>query len=352
MTNYLSEKIKVFSLFAIILVLYIHSGFHPDEILGMEINIQVQDFISRMLGRCAVPLFYAISGYLFFYSAKNMSSVFDKMKKRVNTLLIPYIIASVFFLSFYLFIDAVPALERFINAKFLDKLLNNTWYVIFYKVFFKADSGFPVAFHLWFLRDLILVVLFAPVWYYLYKYLKWFWLIPVIALNIVYGSSFFICALFWFGLGGAISKHMVFFRGLKISRVFTFTLLAIYLLLSILQMVSAHLVIWEYALVPITMLGVASLWLLYDIIVPDNFEINNHPWMANAASFSFFIYLFHEPTINIIRKLIALVLGKGSFGFLISYLVSPWIFVIIAVLVGILLKRMIPKVYNVLVGGR
>lgn len=65
MTQYLSDKLRVLSLVSIILVLYIHSGFHADEIEGMMWNDNVQTFVSGMMGRCAVPLFYVISGYLF-----------------------------------------------------------------------------------------------------------------------------------------------------------------------------------------------------------------------------------------------------------------------------------------------
>lgn len=76
MTKFLSDKIKVLSFISIILVLYIHSGFHnyPNEIQGMVFNSNLQNFISGMIGRCAVPLFYAISGYLFFtdlYDGRN-----------------------------------------------------------------------------------------------------------------------------------------------------------------------------------------------------------------------------------------------------------------------------------------
>lgn len=66
MTQYLSDKLRVVSLVSIILVLYIHSGFHADEIEGMMWNDNVQTLVSGMMGRCAVPLFYVISGYLFF----------------------------------------------------------------------------------------------------------------------------------------------------------------------------------------------------------------------------------------------------------------------------------------------
>ena len=53
-TSYLSAKLRILSFFSIILVLYIHSGFHdyPHEIQGMTFNFKLQDFISGMMGRC------------------------------------------------------------------------------------------------------------------------------------------------------------------------------------------------------------------------------------------------------------------------------------------------------------
>ena len=83
MTQYLSDKLRVLSLISIILVLYIHSGFHADEIEGMVMNDRVQEFVSGMMGRCAVPLFYVISGYLFFLKVpEGMKSIYGKMRKR------------------------------------------------------------------------------------------------------------------------------------------------------------------------------------------------------------------------------------------------------------------------------
>lgn len=92
MTPFLSQKIKLLSLISIILVLYIHSGFHdyPNEIQGMPFNFKLQDFISGKIGRCAVPLFYAISGYLFFLNLNNKNILWAKIKKRIMTLVVPY----------------------------------------------------------------------------------------------------------------------------------------------------------------------------------------------------------------------------------------------------------------------
>ncbi|MDC1683620.1 acyltransferase family protein, partial [Phocaeicola vulgatus] len=118
MTQYLSDKFKVLSLISIILVLYIHSGFHdyPNEIQGMVFNANLQSFISGMIGRCAVPLFYAISGYLFFTGLydggnANYQKLWFKIKKRGKTLLVPYIIACLFPVVFNLVLEFIPGIE-------------------------------------------------------------------------------------------------------------------------------------------------------------------------------------------------------------------------------------------------
>ena len=121
-TDYISDKIKVLSLVAIVLVLYIHSGFHdyPHEILGMQFNHYLQDAVSGKLGRCAVPLFYMISGFLFFQHVDSVSDVLGKMRKRVKTLLVPYIIGALFFPLCCLLVEHVP---------FAAKMSNGGWYI-------------------------------------------------------------------------------------------------------------------------------------------------------------------------------------------------------------------------------
>lgn len=128
MTKFLSDKFKVLSFISIILVLYIHSGFHdyPNEIQGMVFNTNLQNFISGMIGRCAVPLFYAISGYLFFtglYDGGNANypKLWFKIKKRGKTLLVPYIIACLFPVVFNLVLEFIPGIEQFVNNKGISK---------------------------------------------------------------------------------------------------------------------------------------------------------------------------------------------------------------------------------------
>lgn len=171
-SSYTSEKIRLLSLILIIFVLYIHSGFHTDEIEGMVMNDRVQEFISGMIGRCAVPLFYMISGYMFFLKVPDgMTSIYGKMKKRVRTLVVPYIIGCLFFVGFGVLMAVLPGVSKYMNSSVM-LLFSKPLEEILRSIFYDAGNGSPCAFQLWFLRDLILIVATSPLWYLCLKHLK------------------------------------------------------------------------------------------------------------------------------------------------------------------------------------
>lgn len=45
-------------------------------------------------------------------------------------------------------------------------------------------------------------------------------------------------------------------------------------------------------------------------------------------------------------------MGRSSFAFAVNYLVSPWLNAALFILIGLALKRYLPRVYGVCVGGR
>ena len=126
----------------------------------------------------------------------------------------------------------------------------------------------------------------------------------------------------------------------------------IFLFLSVVQLFMPDIIDWEFVKIPIIILGLISVWGLYDMVLGKDFKLSEHRWLATACQFTFFIYLFQEPTLNIVRKLIVVILGKNEYGYLISYLISPWIFTICFVFIGLQFRKYLPKVYNVCTGGR
>ena len=141
MTQYQSDKIKIISFLSIILVLYIHSSFHdyPHEIQGMLFNHYLQVTISQCLGQCAVPMFFAISGYLFFLGVKGVDDVWKKMNKRVWTILMPFLIAAWFLPLFYIVIENIPVAAIFMNGGgFTEQFTWKNWANIVEAVYIEA----------------------------------------------------------------------------------------------------------------------------------------------------------------------------------------------------------------------
>ena len=112
----------------------------------------------------------------------------------------------------------------------------------------------------------------------------------------------------------------------------------IFVFLSIMELIFPNLQ-WKYVQIPIIVLGIISIWNIYNRLVPVSVELQRHRLLYIACQFTFFIYLFHKPTLNIVRKLLIPVLGHTSAGFALNYLVSPWIFAIIFIFVGYFLEN-------------
>ena len=68
--------------------MFLESGY---DIATMHTLQYVQTCIEK-ISRIAVPLFFAISGYLFFWNVTTIDEIREKIKKRANTLLIPFVI--------------------------------------------------------------------------------------------------------------------------------------------------------------------------------------------------------------------------------------------------------------------
>jgi len=102
----------------------------------------------------------------------------------------------------------------------------------------------------------------------------------------------------------------------------------------------------------VILLGLLGFWNLYDKIIPKSFKLDKHRWLQTICSFTFFIYLFHEPTLNIVKKVLIFVLGRSEISYLFTYLVSPWIMAFLLIAAGMILKRYISTVYGIMVGGR
>jgi hypothetical protein len=113
------------------------------------------------LGRVAVPLFFLISGFLFFRNVDFDGQTYvRKLRSRARTLLVPYLFWNLSILLFYCFVHAVPALNVFLNRhmEFSYRfMLDALWGGVA-----EGKTTMPIAYPFWFIRDLMVLVILTP----------------------------------------------------------------------------------------------------------------------------------------------------------------------------------------------
>lgn len=163
----------------------------------------------------AVPLFFAISGFLFFYR-KPHPTLLDyrtKFRRRVSTLLLPYLAWNVLAFALYALKDClggqtlqIPfSLHLFWDARINGAATENVWGQAV------GATTAPVLLPLWFVRNLIVVTLLTPL---LRPLLRLRWGLGLLLLGGVYYAklwpNFFgldFNAFWFFSLGAWCSLH-------------------------------------------------------------------------------------------------------------------------------------------------
>ena len=201
-STYTSDKLKIISLILIISVINWHSLYNHNEIGGIVFNIKLQYLFTCLISeRLSVQLFFIISGYLFFLNLNNTKTVFIKIKKRINSLLIPYLLACTFFITLSLGIALLPIANNYMNWSPV-YILKENWLDIIKHIYFDYGGGAPLAYHLWFLRNLIIIIAFSPLLFYIHKYLTYYFIIPILIIDYLIPYNSLIISLLWFYIGG------------------------------------------------------------------------------------------------------------------------------------------------------
>ncbi len=349
----LSSKLKSISLLCIIIVLYIHSynllihfreGIHTAY---SSFLVDFEDLISQGFGLSAVPLFFGISGYLFFYNSSFTVEFFKKKYlSRVRTLLVPFVLwLGISFFVFFI-LQTIPGTDAFFKEK---RIINFSLSDVIQKTI-----SSPLCYQFWYIRDLILFVLISPILYLFVRYLSYFGLFAIfIVWNL--GVIFPVISmegLLLFCFGAFIAIHQRKFLEYSISKnaicIIGFIYFAFLLAWTFRNQLFCNFSLYTYLRNTCLILGVLFFWFIVDFIP----FLWQSKIVASLASRTFFIFAIHEPMLTIIKKLSFLITGTNAWGLLITYLVNPIIVIIIAWLLSSIMKKYIPKVYSVLVGGR
>jgi surface polysaccharide O-acyltransferase-like enzyme len=344
MTNYLSEKIKFISFITMIMVLFVHSfnsTLYPVELIHTNhYATDIQNFISFHVCRIAVPFFYILSGFLFFLNFElTFTDYINKLKSRCNSLVIPYFLWVCFWTSFFYILSHVSFTKGFINSPLS---LRDFSFSSLISIF-----NSPICYQFWFIKDLILLVIFSPILYFLIKKIALLFLV-ILYINLVYYNFdlFFFSniAVFYFSVGVFIAFNFKEINRIKINLHYTIIGI-IWILLYFLNRFEFSV----YFIPLIIFIGLLFVWKLYDNVNQDH---KIYLIVSNWSSFSFFLFALHEPLFISMKKLGFLILGKTPYMSLVLYFSLPFFVFTISIFIGFLTKKYTPTVFKVMTGGR
>lgn len=301
---------------------------------------------SLWLGETGVPGFFFISGFLLFLSKKSYG---QKIRTRLNTLVIPYILWNGLLLALYLVAFAIGHPQD-INGR----SLADYHFIDYIRLFWDRgsyDNGnfVPLLCPFWYIRNLFIMCLLSPLLYYIIRYVREGFLILIAVWWLMtYDNAFIPQTILFFSMGAYFSIHEINPLILAIKHKGLF--LTLFVLFGISD-IAMHTIVGT----PINLqahrlsliFNIPALLLLVDLCISKGYSSKLLP---NAA---FIVFAVHYPIVVVLRKVCAARFSDASDG---VHILLYFVCVIIATLLSLgiyqLLSRYMPKVKNVLSGNR
>lgn len=336
----------VSNFFCTLLVIAIHYNSKRDISLqdGLSINYFVQDFFANGIARSAVPFFALMSGFFFFLKYSGISDYKVNVGKRVNSILIPYLVASLLIFSSYV------VAQIFLFKEGYDFAPSNI---------LRDVIGHPRSMQFWYLRDLMILVVISPL---LMVHSRFAPVLGLILLGAWMSETqvfplwdgwylINIETLFFFWLGGfLVQYHVQLNEFIDKNKALVLVFLPVWLgLLAVRVCYDPGFDLWyqhKYDLMALVMqktailTGLASIFLLSVRIT--------HERVLWLSGFTFFVFLFHAVPLTFILEKGSTFLINKEYGF---YLRFP-LAVLISFGMAIFCNKYLSGFYSLVTGGR
>ncbi len=340
----------------VVLIVFLHAYSNTvvfsDEEIGIRDSIFIVDFVrnfvSQGVARIAVPVFFLMSGYLFFLGFElSKESYLIKLKSRTKSLLIPFFFWNITTLLIIALAQAIPMTQTFFSGK---HPLVATFSVFDY---LNAIIGFthsPISYQFWFIRDLIILVLLAPLVNIINRrlplsFLGLILICWIIDLWPIYVPSSESLLFFSFGAYLASTKKSLFYFD-----DFGKIVVVLYLVFVTIDVLTRTHAFSPYLHKIGIVLG-ASAALCSTKFVAQNERLQS--LIGRLSSASFFVYAIHEPLLTILRKISYKLISPSSPStILVLYIFIPTITILFAVVAYRGFARVAPGPASIVTGGR
>lgn len=296
----------------------------------------------KLLYACAVPSFFIISGFLFFRNYQKDDYV-RKLKSRVHTLLIPYLLWNLFGLLTEM-LSKIPFFSSMAT-------INSTpfsWQSVLLGIFFHKYTI------LWFVFMIIVYAIAAPILFHIVQRVKVFYVVFSLLL-----LTFFIFdsdVSYPFGIRVEYSSILYYllgsYLGLHFKDFFSYrTHVNVYILtLGLMVTVVLENSIKGYFFYSHVFCNLIKLSFLYFIFAKIEDRIIERKWFGAT----FFIYAFHLPVMRFTTGILRFFFGEINFPLkeLTLYLSSFGVVMLVCLVVAHNLEIYTPRIYKLLTGNR
>ncbi len=312
----ISKRMEILRFPLIVLVVFNHNYASAVRLNHrLEVGVQHNSFwvdfirfsISHGIAKLAVPMFFVMSGYLFFMGEWSSTAYAGKLKRRLRTLLIPYLFWNLLTLLGYAVALTIPQLRVYFSGEFWPPMHSFAECVNALPRISMMYLVDPISYQFWFIRNLMGLVILAPAIYFLLTRRS---ALPFIAVLFCWwffsqGDIFwrFVESALFFSLGAYFSlahKNVTYLDrfGPWISAVF-----ACFLVFrsAFPDLPFLH----KFVLV----CGVPSLWWLTKLAAE---TVVLKSWCVRLSGASFFVYAAHEPLLTLTRKPVYRLLSPTS----------------------------------------
>ena len=350
-----SSRIEILRFPLIVGVVFIHNYATavnqlegPTGIMNDPAWVQfIRLFVSEGLATIAVPLFFVISGYLFFVGGWGWGKYTDKLHRRMHTLLIPYLFWNLLALAVFAAAQRIPSL-RFAAFSTRFPPIHSFTPFDYVNAVFGLTSNYPISAQFWFIRDLMALLVLAQV----IHFLLWRRLaLPFIA--VLFGLWFFkiwpllwpsVDATFFFSLGAFLALPG---KNLEYLDKFGTWICAAFLGLLILHSAFPEDTLYLGRLV--IMVGVPCAWFLARLVAG---SVKLKARMVALGGASFFVFAAHQPLLTILIRIVYKLLHpSGGLALLGLFFAVPVCLIVVLLLIHMLLMRGLPRFTGFITGS-
>lgn len=340
------NKVKKLNIVLSIMVVFIHAINLPTYKIETGWVFYIQNYVVYGIGKVAVPMFFVLSGMNTYHKldktkrlAEIGESIKKKIKARLSSLLIPYLIWVVITWFGTVLPMLIPRIKEYINGT--SRISPNIRSFVI-TVLTGNDT------QLWFLNRLILLTILMPLIFVLMKHrcvaiIVWCLLAGCNCLFSRNDTDFMrVCLDYLSGVliafHGTCARGKILFsdkNGVRQSIGF--------IVFAILAGIEVCICVYDCA-------RYIEIWVLFLMMICLWNVFSNMPWRVKDRSF--WIYLSHGFILIYLKKIAYILLPKTEVVALTTFFLLAILIIVMLVVVARVIEKQMPHVYEVLIGGR